>query len=46
MIVKVIKIDQLIEANEIAIEKNWPRHFKEHNFDEFTTRMIYCVVNI
>lgn len=35
MKVKIIKRDQLIEANEIAIEKNWPRHFKEHNFDEF-----------
>jgi hypothetical protein len=35
MKVRVIKRDQLIEANEIALKNNWPRHFKEHNFDEF-----------
>ena len=28
MKVKVIKRDQLIEANQIAIDKNWPRHLK------------------
>lgn len=35
MKVRVIKRDELIKANEIALKNNWPRHFKEHNFDEF-----------
>ena len=44
MKVKVIKRVQLIEANQIAIEKNMTSHFKEHNFDDFdeeTKKEIY-----
>ena len=32
----VIKRDDLIHANAIAREKNWPRHFKKHEFEDIT----------
>jgi len=32
----VIKRDDLILANAIARKKNWPRHFKEHEFEDIT----------
>jgi len=32
----VIKRDDLILANAIARLKNWPRHFKEHEFEDVT----------
>ena len=30
----VIKRDDLIYANTIAKAKNWPRHFKKHEFED------------
>ena len=30
----VIKRDQLIYSNAIARSNNWPRHFKEHEFED------------
>lgn len=44
MIVKIIKRDELIKANEIAIKNNWPRHFKEHNFDEYDQETNWPIV--
>ena len=32
----VIKRDQLIYSNAIARTKNWPRHFKKHEFEDVT----------
>ena len=32
----VIKRDQLIYANAIARTKDWPRHFKKHEFEDVT----------
>ena len=32
----VIKRDDLIYANTIAKAKNWPRHFKKHDFEDVT----------
>ena len=32
----VIKRDDLIYANTIAKAKNWPRHFKKHEFEDVT----------
>ena len=30
----VIKRDELIYSNAIARTKNWPRHFKKHEFED------------
>ena len=32
----VIKRDQLIYSNAIARTKDWPRHFKKHEFEDVT----------
>ena len=32
----VIKRSDLIFSNTIARTKNWPRHFKEHDFEDIT----------
>ena len=32
----VIKRSELLSSNTIARTKNWPRHFKEHDFEDIT----------
>jgi len=32
----VIKRDELIYSNAIARTKDWPRHFKKHEFEDVT----------
>jgi hypothetical protein len=32
----VIKRDDLIYSNNIARAKDWPRHFKKHEFEDVT----------
>lgn len=44
MIVKILKRDEIIKANEIAIKNDWKHHFKEHNFDEYDQETNWPIV--